>query len=221
MALTYVTDSRENATGAGGHRESNIFDSKTQIIEAGQRKRINDRSITWERGRSTVFKGTRVKYVGWHCLKHNLRSVLTEEDFRDMRIKFTIPDDLELRVPDSGETADNPREGRNTLSLDELPNTDYEWKDHYVMARGTINAPGCRWVIPVTWGRPEFLRSRPTKLTPDLQARIKQIMTGHTCPSRVVHRTRSATSKSLVSDLAPNFCFRFFSRDHNYGILKD
>ena len=35
MALTYVTDSRENVTGAGTHKESNIFDSKTQNTEAG------------------------------------------------------------------------------------------------------------------------------------------------------------------------------------------
>ncbi|GMN59865.1 hypothetical protein TIFTF001_028966 [Ficus carica] len=50
--------------GASGHRESNIFNSKTQNTEAGRRKRINDRSSTWERGRSTVIEGTVKQQMG-------------------------------------------------------------------------------------------------------------------------------------------------------------
>lgn len=34
-----------------------------------------------------------------------------EDDVWDLQIKFAIPDEIELRVPDSGKTADNPREG--------------------------------------------------------------------------------------------------------------
>ncbi|GMN61320.1 hypothetical protein TIFTF001_030412 [Ficus carica] len=50
--------------GAGGHRELKIFDSKTQNTEAGRRKRINDRSSTWERGRSTLIEGTVKQQMG-------------------------------------------------------------------------------------------------------------------------------------------------------------
>lgn len=53
---------------------------------------------------------TEGKYIGWGCLEHNLESVLMEDDVRDLRIKFTIPDEVELRVPNSGEIADNPCE---------------------------------------------------------------------------------------------------------------
>ena len=35
MALTYLTGSQENATGAGTHRKSNIFDLKTQNTDTG------------------------------------------------------------------------------------------------------------------------------------------------------------------------------------------
>ncbi|GMN52581.1 hypothetical protein TIFTF001_021726 [Ficus carica] len=53
-----------HTVGAGGHRESNIFNSKTQNTETRRRKMINDRSITWERGRCTLNKGTVKQQMG-------------------------------------------------------------------------------------------------------------------------------------------------------------
>lgn len=51
------------------------------------------------------------KYIGWGCLEHNPEWVLTEDDVWDLQIKFAIPDDIEVRIPNPGETAENPRKG--------------------------------------------------------------------------------------------------------------
>lgn len=163
---------------------------------------------------------------------------MTEDDVRDLRIKFTILDEVELRVPNSSEIADNPCEqwfavyeiffdldlrfplpglasailahywiavgqlmpnswrvilrvaevgskvgiepsevdfralyymkqnidswgrfifvtqSRNSMVFGDARGSDYEWRNHFVMIRGSVDVPSSLWETPTKWGHP-------------------------------------------------------------------